>query len=190
MNGENRLTRVTWDESTAALPASRSNGKPSDNFSITPDNITGIVNESFQSWPDKRAVYLLTTFVKYMHAYVRETRLNHAEWKYAMDYLHDTGLTGGEHTEEFILTSDILGITAMVDMLESQGSSATPASILGPFYRKTAEVIPYGGDMIKANQGIPLVCRGTIKNLKGEPIPNALIEVWQNHANGLYSGED
>lgn len=159
-------------------------------FNINTENITEIVNNSFRSCGNKRAVYLMTSFVKHMHDFTRGTRLTHEEWKIAIDYLHETAKKSSSVTEELILTSDILGITAIVDMMSSQNNKATPASILGPFYQKDAEEIKYGGDMRKGSKGIPLVCRGTIKNIDGEPIKNSIIGVWHNHYNGLYSAED
>lgn len=92
---------------------------------------------------------------------------------------------------EFILLSDILGLSSIVDMISSrENDDATPVSVLGPFYIEGAPFIKNGGDLIADNPGKHTLVKGRIFSTTGAPISNAVMDIWQNAINGKYSNED
>ena len=142
---------------------------------LTLDNITGAVLRSIDGTQDRRLKELLTVFIHKAHEAVRETGLTHAEWLRLTEFLRRTGEATTAQRNEFILMSDVFGITSLVDLLSAAGNpEATDPSPLGPFYLPDAPMLPVG----------------RVLSASGDPVPGALMEFWQNAANGLYSNTD
>jgi protocatechuate 3,4-dioxygenase beta subunit len=158
---------------------------------ITYDNITDVVLKAYSGTQDKRLRELIASLVKHLHAYVREVDLKPQEWEDSMNFLLRAAQASSPERNEFILLSDLLGVSALVDLQEAaKDPAATITTVLGPFYLPGTPEVPYGASLIGDNEGNRILVRGKILNTKGEPVPNATIEIWQNANNGLYKVQD
>ncbi|WP_323794584.1 dioxygenase [Nisaea sp.] len=138
---------------------------------------------------EPRLRLILERLVHHLHAFAKETELTHEEWRKGIELLTRTGDITDEHRNEFVLFSDLFGLSSLVDMIHSAGD-ATPSSVLGPFHVLGAPLLPVGGDLIQENEGDPLVVSGRVKNAKGQILAGAELEIWQTAANALYSSQD
>ncbi|MBO1435799.1 dioxygenase [Meiothermus sp. CFH 77666] len=148
-------------------------------------SITQAVQDSFQIEPDSRFRFLLDTFVQHLHDYVREVRLTHEEWMMVMNFLYECGKISNPERSEFILLSDVLGLSALVDMINSYGGG-TPHSNLGPFYLPDAPERELGSDLAEGYDGVVLLTRGIVRDTLGRPIAGAIVDTWQADASGTY----
>lgn len=156
---------------------------------ITRDNLTQAVIASFDGAENERLRLVVGKLVTHLHAFAREVGLTHAEWKATIDFLHAAGKISDGRRNEFILLSDVLGLSALTDLINS-ASGATEASELGPFYAEGSRLLPVGADLIKDNQGDRVLLRGRVLDTGGRPIPGAMLDFWQAAANGLYPEQD
>ncbi len=156
---------------------------------VTKDTIT----EAFLAYcgPDTnpRLMFVLERFVHHLHDFAKEVGLTHEEWRKAIDLLMRAGEISGLERNEFVLFSDVLGLSSLVDMINSP-QDATPSSVLGPFHILGAPELPVGGDLRKANAGETVIIRGRVTEANGTPIAGAELEIWQTAGNGLYSNLD
>jgi hydroxyquinol 1,2-dioxygenase len=108
----------------------------------------------------------------------------------AIQWLNRTGQISNEKREEFILTSDVLGLSMLVVQMNHQlDPRATPATVLGPFHIEGSPELEYGADMSQGLPGTPLVLHGTVKDLDGNPVPGAVLDLWQADNEGLYESQ-
>jgi catechol 1,2-dioxygenase/hydroxyquinol 1,2-dioxygenase len=130
--------------------------------------------------------------VKCLHGFIREVDLSHGEWVKLLDFFYRVGDKTTEARDEFMLLSDVMGITSLVDLLAAtKNPEVTPASPLGPFYLENAPVIQQGESLCRVDEpGIPLIFNGIVTDEQGAPIKNALLDIWHNADSGLYSNED
>lgn len=138
---------------------------------------------------DERLMFILKKFVEHLHAFTKETQLTHDEWRRAIEFLFEGGKISDDERNEFVLMSDVTGLSSLVDMLGSQ-HEGTSSSVLGPFHVLGAPELPVGGDLKKDNEGATVVLEGRVRTPDGEPIEGAVIELWQTATNGLYSNQD
>lgn len=136
-----------------------------------------------------RLRFLLEHLVNHLHDFVRETELTHAEWRKAIELLTKAGQITDDKRNEFVLFSDVLGLSSLVDMVNSK-PGATSSSVLGPFHILGAPDLAYGGDLKKDNDGATVIVRGQVTGADGKPLNDAAIELWQTADNGLYSNQD
>ena len=136
-----------------------------------------------------RLRFLLEHLVGHLHTFVRETGLTHAEWRKAIELLTKAGEITDDERNEFVLFSDVLGLSSLVDMVNSK-PDATSSSVLGPFHILGAPALAYGGDLKQDNDGATVVVKGAVRDPAGNPISGAEIEIWQTADNGLYSNQD
>jgi len=126
----------------------------------------------------------LAAVVAHLHAAVRETRPSVAEWRSAIAFLTEVGHASDEKRQEWVLLSDLLGVTALVEEINSRRpKGATPNTPRGPFYRPDAPRVALGGTISLDGVGEALEVRGSVQDLDGRPVAGARIETWQ--ANGL-----
>lgn len=126
--------------------------------------------------------------VRHLHAFAREVNLTPEEWLTGVGFLTAVGKACTPVRQEFILLSDVLGVSAVVNALHDKKARelGSQSSLLGPFYREGAPELKLG-DSIVQNPSVPeIVVYGRITDNSGQPIPNALIEVWQTSEHGLY----
>jgi hydroxyquinol 1,2-dioxygenase len=157
---------------------------------VTEENITDLAVERWATAHDPRTAELMTALVRHLHAFAREVRLTEAEWMAAIQWLNRTGQISDEKREEFILTSDVLGLSMLVVQLNhSFDERATPATVLGPFHIDGSPELEYGADMSQGLPGTPLVISGTVTDLEGNPVPGAVLDLWQADNEGLYESQ-
>jgi hydroxyquinol 1,2-dioxygenase len=138
--------------------------------------------------PDPRLKEISDAAVRHLHAFVREVNLTPAEWLTGIGFLTEIGKACSTIRQEFILLSDVLGVSAVVNALHDKNARelGTQSSLLGPFYREGAPELSLGACIVR-NPAAPLITiYGQVTDNDGKPIPNALIQVWQTNEGGLY----
>jgi hydroxyquinol 1,2-dioxygenase len=153
-----------------------------------PGEITAAVIESFDGCADPRLRRLMQALVRHAHALVQEVQLTPAEWQQAIDTLTATGHVTDERRQEWVLWSDALGLSMLVDAVEHRlPRGATESTVLGPFYVAGSPLREYGDSIAEDAAGIPTLVHGHVCNLEGEPIAGAELDVWQNGDDRLYA---
>jgi len=157
---------------------------------VTEDNITELAAERWASAHDPRTAQLMAALVRHLHAFAREVRLTEPEWMAAMKWLTATGQISDEKREEFILASDVLGLSMLVvQMNHAFDAKATPATVLGPFHIEGSPEKDFGGDMSDGLPGTPLYVTGSVRGLDGAPVAGAILDVWQADEDGAYESQ-
>ncbi len=157
---------------------------------VTEDNITDLAVERWATARDPRTAELMTALVRHLHDFAREVRLTEAEWMTAVRWQTRTGQISNEKREEFILASDVLGLSMLVVQMNHHfDPAATPATVLGPFHIEGSPELDYGADMSQGLPGTPLVLHGTVKDLDGNPVAGAVLDIWQADNEGLYESQ-
>ncbi|MDH3039224.1 dioxygenase [Streptomyces sp. TRM75561] len=137
-----------------------------------------------------RLAELMTALVRHLHAYAREVRLTEAEWAAAVEWLAAVGRISDDRRQEFILASDVFGLSTLVVQLNNLFSpGATPATVLGPFHIDGSPAADFGADMAEGVPGTPLFLTGRVLDLDGNPLPGVVLDVWQADADGAYEGQ-
>ena len=160
---------------------------------VTADTITDAVLGTIADTTQPRLREIMNSLIRHLHAFARDVELTPDEWMTAMEFLVRVGETTKTDRNEFILASDTMGVSALVDLLHNRDSGgATTSSLLGPFYINGERMPPLkvGGDLIGDNEGEPVVVAGRVTTPQGAPIAGACLEIWQNAANGMYESED
>jgi protocatechuate 3,4-dioxygenase beta subunit len=133
----------------------------------------------------------MEALTRHLHAFVSDVRLTQQEWREAIAVLTDTGAITDDRRQEFILWSDALGVSMLVDALAvDRPAGATESTVVGPFWASGAPLRGYGESIGERGSGAPVRVRGRILGTDGAPIAGAAIEVWQNDTNELYSVQD
>jgi protocatechuate 3,4-dioxygenase beta subunit len=156
---------------------------------VTRESITEAVIKSFDRGANERFKCLIAQLVNHLHQFARETSLTHDEWRAGLDFLTRAGGFTDAHRNEFVLTSDVLGLSSLVDLLTSS-PGATEGSVLGPFHTESSPLVPVGTNLIKDNAGDPVLLRGRVLDCEGNPVAGAMLDFWQTAANGLYPAQD
>ena len=155
------------------------------------EQITQNVLDSMAKAPDARLKQVMTGLVNHLHAFIREVELTQEEWMQGIQFLTSTGQMCDDKRQEFILLSDILGATMLVDAIDHRlPDGATESTIFGPFYRQGAPELPTGATISQDGRGEPAVVTGRVLSTNGTPIPGALLDVWETDENGLYEQQD
>lgn len=156
---------------------------------LTPDTITNAFAEYARNAPSARTRELLVGLAGHLHGFVRENKVTQAEWGAAIDALTRAMKFTDDKRNEYILFSDLLGVSSLVDMVNA-ATTGTPSSVLGPFHIEGAPELANGGDLWKGQVGEPLVVSGRIVDDKGKPAAGTVLATWQNSGNGLYAQQD
>ena len=152
--------------------------------------LTEAVVRSFDKTPNPRAKFLLQELVKSLHDYVRKTDLTFEEWQYAIEFLTRTGQKCTELRQEFILLSDVLGVSMLVDAVNHrERGGATETTVLGPFYVGEHRVAPHGANISKGIDGEPMFVQSRVTDLAGSPLAGAEIDVWHADDDGFYDSQ-
>ena len=155
------------------------------------ERISDKVLRSLAGTPDPRLKAVMTALVTHLHAFVREVEPTEDEWWQAIQFLTQVGQTCDARRQEFVLLSDTLGVSMLVDAINHRaGDGATESTVLGPFYRPGAPELPYGASISKDGSGEPVVLMGRVLSTSGVPIPGAVLDVWQTSERGLYEQQD
>jgi protocatechuate 3,4-dioxygenase beta subunit len=155
----------------------------------TPQDITADVLASFDQAEDPRLREIMQALVRHLHGFVQEVGLTPPEWEAAIGVLTRTGQITDDRRQEFILWSDSLGVSMLVDALENTvPPGATESTVQGPFYVPGSPLREYGADIAQEpDAGVPALVRGRVLDLDGRPIAGAEVDVWQNGADQLYA---
>ena len=153
--------------------------------------LTEAVVRSFDQTPDRRAKFLLQELVKSLHDYVSKTGLTFEEWEYAIDFLTRTGQKCTDTRQEFILLSDVLGVSMLVDAVNHRDrDGATETTVLGPFYVGEHKVTAHGTDISPNNQtGEKMFVQSRVTDLEGEPLAGVPVDVWHADDDGFYDSQ-
>jgi hydroxyquinol 1,2-dioxygenase len=153
------------------------------------DNLTAAVIDRFKKAKDPRFREIITSAVKHLHAWAREVNLTEEEWFEGIKYLTAVGQKCDDKRQEFILLSDIMGLSMMIVALNHKTvPGATEATVLGPFFAHGAKEFDYGGDLREGCtvKGEDVYVSGKITSLDGKPVANAVLDIWQAKADGIY----
>ena len=149
--------------------------------------LTEQVVASFAKSPDPRTSALLGDLVRRLHGFVVDNDLTEDEWRTAIDFLTRAGQICSPTRQEFVLLSDVLGISSAVDLLtNSRSPESTPSAVLGPFYVEGPPSRPSGANLAEGLPGVPLRADIRITDLDGRPVPDAVVDVWQSDQDGFY----
>ena len=149
-----------------------------------------ITDQAVARWAtahDPRLAEIMTTAVKHVHAFAREVNLTHEEWIKGLNFLARVGQWTTDARGENILLSDVLGLSMLTVMLNDRvPKGATPHTVLGPFYVDDSPQLDAGGNMAEGIEGEACYISGQVRNLRGEPIANATLDMWQADEAGVY----
>jgi hydroxyquinol 1,2-dioxygenase len=152
-----------------------------------PRQITDAVLRSYEGAPDPRTRDVLRRLITHLHAFIREADLTLDEWMRAIDFLTRTGHMSGDTRQEFILLSDVLGLSMQTITINNAAEGdVTESTVLGPFFVAGSPEIEPGGDIASGAPGEPCWVGGSVRDVDGKPIPGALLEVWQADDDGFY----
>jgi len=156
---------------------------------MTSDDLTRQVLGTFAGTPQPRLRELITSLVRHLHAFAAETGLTGQEWRSAIDFLTAAGQKSDGERQEFILLSDVLGLSSLIELINA-ADGGTEATVLGPFYVPGAPNRPAGEHIGRPEDGDPTLVAGVVADVAGRPLPGATLDVWQASANGLYDTQD
>ncbi len=156
---------------------------------VTKDNITDVFMGYLGEDVDPRLREIIGSLVKHLHAFAKETNLTHAEWEKGIKFLEHAGEISDAERHEFVLLSDVLGLSSLIDMIHST-PDGTSSSVLGPFHISGSPPLPVGGDMRRDYPEPVLLVEGMIRDSQGNPISGATLDIWQTAPNGMYSSQD
>jgi len=156
---------------------------------LTPETITNAVLDQMASTPDPRMRVVMASAVRHLHAFAREVNLTPAEWIKGIAFMTAVGKMCTPERQEFILLSDTLGLSALVNGLHDSTAmeEGTHTSLLGPFYRETSPKLAAGSQIARTvKPGSECVLYGRVTDVNGKPLANATVSIWQTGADGLY----
>ena len=157
----------------------------------TEDDITAEVLRRFEGTPDARLREIMLSLTRHIHAFVKDVRLVEGEWWKAIEFLTATGQMCSDKRQEFILLSDTMGVSMLVDLISNgKPPGATESTVFGPFYREGGPELPEGGNVAEgAEGGTPTIATGRVLDMEGKPIAGAMLDVWQADPDGLYDSQ-
>jgi hydroxyquinol 1,2-dioxygenase len=157
---------------------------------VTAHDITALAAARWATAHDQRLSEIMPTLVRHLHDFAREVRLTEPEWATAMAWLARTGQISDAKRAEFILASDVLGLSMLVvEMNHHRDPGATPATVLGPFHIEGSPTLPYGANMADGIDGMPLYVTGVVHGPRDEAVGGAVLDVWQADAHGMYESQ-
>jgi protocatechuate 3,4-dioxygenase beta subunit len=149
--------------------------------------VTDEVVASFAATPDERLREIVQSLTRHLHAFARDVRLTQEEWEAGIAFLTRVGHTTDDKRQEFILLSDVLGLSMLTVGINAPAApGATESTVFGPFFVEGAPEVPLGGDIARGAAGTPCWVSGTVRSTDGSPVPGARIEVWEADEDGLY----
>ncbi|MFL5246559.1 MAG: dioxygenase [Myxococcales bacterium] len=158
---------------------------------LTEANLTDAVLARVEGCKDPRVKQILETVIRHVHAIVREVALTPDEWLEAIRFLTATGQKCDDKRQEFILLSDTLGVTMLVDAIANRrAAGGTESSVLGPFYVEGAPPRETGIDLASDDNAPTATFRGRVLDPSRRPIAGALLDIWQTAENGFYDIQD
>jgi protocatechuate 3,4-dioxygenase beta subunit len=146
-----------------------------------------VVAASFEGTPDARLEQVMTSLVQHLHAFVKDVELTEEEWGFAIDFLTRTGQMSNDVRQEFILLSDVLGVSMLVETINHRtGGTSTESTVLGPFHMVESPLRELGDDIALDGKGTACLVSGQVTGPDGEPLAGASVDVWQTNEDGFY----
>lgn len=157
---------------------------------LTEQNLTDAVLDRLSGCQDARVKEVLGSLIRHLHGFIRDVEPTPEEWFEGIKFLTQTGQISDDKRQEYILFSDTLGASMLVDAINNRKSAgATESSVLGPFYVEGAPDKNTGADLAPG-EGPGVVVSGVVKGINGSVIQGAVLDVWQTAPNGLYHVQD
>ncbi|HEY4383982.1 MAG TPA: intradiol ring-cleavage dioxygenase [Ktedonobacteraceae bacterium] len=154
---------------------------------LADEDLTQAVLATFENSSSERFQKVMQSLVRHLHAFVKDVELTEEEWFKGIDYLTRIGHITDDQRQEFVLLSDILGISMLViDINNKQSPEATASTVFGPFFVEGSPRFANGDDIANGASGEPCFMHGHVLSIAGEPLPDARIEIWQADDNGFY----
>ena len=158
---------------------------------LTEENVTDAVTMSLEKTSDPRLRQVMGSLVKHLHGFFREVEPTEAEWMQGIQFLTRVGQMCDDERQEFILLSDVLGVSILMDAMNNRVSAgATVSTVLGPFHRDGAPFMDNGASISGQTAGEAVLVKGRVTDPSGQPIAGAALDVWQTAPNGLYDVQD
>lgn len=178
-------------EKVAKKPARKAKKKSLKNrdakYYFTVKDSVKVVQDRAGPKADKRTKEVFNSLVKHLHAFVKETNITLDEWMYGIQFLTKTGHLSTDWRQEFILLSDTLGISMLVESINNHKMSGeTESTVLGPFYIPNAPKYPNGANICLDGKGEPVWIHGKVTDVKGKPIAGVTLDVFQANDEGFY----
>ena len=159
--------------------------------SPTERSLTADALKRLGAMKNRRLKQVTRGLIRHLHDFVREVRPAPEEWMEAIRFLTATGHKSDGNRQEFILLSDVLGVSMLVDAVNHDSPrGVTESTVLGPFHVEGAPFLTMGANISHGRGGEPVVVSGTVRSIEGDPIRGAVLDVWQTAANGLYNVQD
>ena len=157
----------------------------------TEDDITNEVLKRFEGTPDPRLKQIMLSLVKHLHGFVKDVQLTEPEWFEAITFLTATGQKCTDIRQEYILLSDTLGVSMVVDLISHRKpAGATESTVFGPFHREGAQQMKMGDTIApRDSKGVPTTLSGRVLDPAGNPIEGAKLDVWQANSEGFYDSQ-
>lgn len=154
----------------------------------TPQSVTDAVLEQMEGTADERLKAIVEGAIRHLHAFAREVNLTPAEWLKAIEFFTRVGKTCTTTRQEFILLSDVVGLSTLVNTLHDATAleNATSTSLLGPFFREDAPQFALGKQISNADKSEEILLWGTVRSAAGKAVANAKLMVWQTSSAGVY----
>jgi hydroxyquinol 1,2-dioxygenase len=154
---------------------------------LTEANLTEAVLAKLEGATDARFKQIMTSLIKHVHAFVREVELTEAEWLAGIQFLTATGQKCDDKRQEYILLSDTLGVSMLVDAINHRKPDhATESTVLGPFHVQGAPEMPLGANIAEGVPGDPTYFSGRVLTPEGKPIAGAVLDLWSTDGEGWY----
>jgi protocatechuate 3,4-dioxygenase beta subunit len=156
--------------------------------SYTPQSVTDAVLEQMEGTADARLKAIAESAIRHLHAFAREVNLTPAEWLKAIEFFTRVGKTCTATRQEFILLSDVVGLSTLVNTLHDATAmeKATSTSLLGPFFREDAPQLALGKQISNADKSEEILLWGTVRSASGQAVAKAKLMVWQTSSAGVY----
>ena len=154
---------------------------------FTEENSADVVVSKIASITEPRLAAVMSVIIQHLHAAVKEIEPTQDEWLEAIKFLTETGHKSDDWRQEYILLSDILGVSMLVDSINNRKpSGASESTVLGPFHIPDVPELPMGSNICLDGKGHPMLIKGRILNTNGDPIEGTKIDVWQTNDDGFY----
>src|SRR6202051_445110 len=144
----------------------------------TEENLTDLALKQWEACHSPRLRQIMQSLVKHLHGFAREVDLKQDEWLMAVDWLARTGKLSSEKRQEFILLSDVLGISMLVDAMNHRfPEGATPSTVIGPFHIDDSPELPMGANVAEGLAGEPCFLVGSVRDMDGKPVEGAKLAI-------------
>lgn len=154
---------------------------------FTEDKSVETVNARMGGTVSPRMAEVMASLVHHLHAFAKDIHLTQTEWETAIGFLTRTGQICSGERQEFILLSDVLGLSMLVDAMGNRRpEGATENTVFGPFHVEDAPIRAMGDNISLDGKGEPCLFEGKVIDLHGNPIENACVDVWSDNADGFY----